>query len=362
MMVIATAGWAVFVVAHRLISGRTPMWAPFDMLPPFVFVVVPLVLIVITPFARPVRWRLLIVLAVTVVIGTPVNGMNLRTLWYTPPRPPAGAIKVVSWNTEFWDLDWRTAGRETTPDFYTWLRSFDADVYLLKEYLRAKPEAASRAWTADLAIRVDATAELAREFSGYQVAVAGEQITLSRLPIVAHTGLDIQQYLPAEQRDVPPALADFAESFTVETLRTDIQVGDRVVSFYNAQPHQPPTQWQLWRSSARDAGRYNHNRRRASFRVLQQDIEANANPVVVGADLNTSPSMGSRRWLPSGLDDNRAALSSVYPITWNARGARLWQIDWLLTGHGARVHRYQIPDASGRSDHLPQVVTLSVDR
>ena len=362
LMVTATAGWAAFVVAHRLISGRTPMWAPFDMLPPLVFVAVPVVLMVIAPLARPVRWRLLIALAVTVAIGWPVNGLNPGTLWYTPPAAPAGAIRVVSWNTEFWDQDWRTAGRTTTPDFYAWLRSFDADVYLLKEYLRAKPEAATQAWTADLAIRVDATAELAREFPGYQVAVAGEQITLSRLPIVSHTGLDMQPYLPAAQRDVPPALADFAESFTVETLRTDIQVGDRVVSFYNAQPHQPPTQWQLWKPDARDADRYNFNRRAASFRVLRQDIEANPNPVVIGADLNTSPSMGTRRWLPSGLDDNRAALSSVYPATWNDRGAGLWQIDWFLTGHGARVNRYQLPDAGGRSDHRPQVVTLSVDR
>lgn len=363
LVVLATAAWLGFVGAHWLLSGRTSLWAPFDLTPPFLFLAIPLLLALVAPFARPVRWRIMAVLALTAAAGAPLSGLNLATLWHTPPPASPAAITVLSWNPEFWDQDWRGGDGSTVhADFYDYLRSFDADVYLLKEYLHASWDGEVGNWDAEMAIRIDEEDRLREEFPGYEIVSAGEQITLSRLPMVSHRGLDVTPWLPPQWREVPPELYDFPDSYTVETLRTDLRVGDTVVSFYNAHIHQPPMEWQLFRSEARGANEYNHVRRQASFQALRADVEANSHPVVIGADLNTTPAMGVRRLLPSGLEDPTPALSSLYPTSWMADGIRLWRIDWMFTTPDLTVHEYEFPDVGGRSDHLPQWMVLSVDQ
>ncbi|MFC7387243.1 endonuclease/exonuclease/phosphatase family protein [Sphaerisporangium rhizosphaerae] len=364
LVVTASVAWLVFVVCHLLASGRTSLWAPIDLIPPLLFLAVPVALMLVAPLARPVRWRIMSLLLVTVLLGAGRSGVNYETLWYTPPPAPPGAITVAAWNTEFWDQDWRTAeGDRYSPEFYAYLHSLNADVYLLMEYLyvdTAAGDMTSQRWTADLAERIDKTAELRREFPGYHIAVSGEQITLSRFPIVAHRGLDVRPWLPADQKPIPEALRAWTEGYTVETLRTDIEVGGKVVSFYDGQISQPPTEWRLWSAESRDLDHSHTLRREASFRAISADIAANRNPVVLAGDLNTSPAMGIRRLLPERLVDRTPALSSLYPATYLAGTAELWRIDWLYTTPDVAVHRYELPGPAGLSDHRAQRVVMSV--
>lgn len=361
LVIVATVGWLTFVALHLTLSGRTPLWAPVDLIPPLAFVAVPLVLLVAAPFARPVRWRLIAVLLIAGLLGAGRSGVNPATLWHDPPPAPPGAITVVSWNPEFWDQNWRTGdGTSVDLDFYEYLRALDADVYLLKEYLHAKRGIGVGDWTADLAIRIDELPRLRAEFPDYQVAIAGEQITLSRLPIVAQRGLDLRPWLPPEHREIPSDLDDFPDSYRFETLRTDIEVGGTVVTFYNTHIHHPPLDWRLHRSDARGANRYHHERRQASYRALREDAAANPHPFVIGADLNTTPAMGVMRLLPEGIVDPTPALSSLYPTTWGMGGWHLWRIDWMFTTPELTVHRYELPDVADLSDHLPQRMVLSV--
>ncbi|WP_162642078.1 endonuclease/exonuclease/phosphatase family protein [Streptosporangium sp. 'caverna'] len=364
LVVTATTGWLLFVVAHRLVSGRTSLWAPLDLIPPFMFVVVPALLLVVAPLARPVRWRVITALILTLVLGAGQSGINVATLWYTPPPAPPGAITLVAWNTEFWDQDWRTSdGNGYSPDFYDYLRKMDADVYLLAEYLYVDTSAGdmmASKWTADMALRIDKLPELRREFPGYEVATSGELITLSRLPIVGRQGLDITPWLPADQKQVPEVMRDWPTSYTVETLRTDIQVNGTVVSFYNTQVNQPPLDWRLYDGGSRDSNQYAHARREASYQALRTDIEANDHPVVLGGDLNTTPAMGMLRLLPEKLVDHTQALPSLYPATWTAGYGELWRLDWMFTTPDIAVHRYEMPGAAGLSDHRPQQAVLSV--
>lgn len=360
LVVVATAAWLVFVVLHLVLSGRTPLWGPFSLVPPVLFVAVPVAVAVVAPLARPVRWRVLTVLAVTVVAGAPYSGVNVAAVWHDAPPAPADAVTVVAWNTEFWDQNWRTGdGSTVDTDFYGFLRQFDADVYLLQEYLYRQP-AADGYWTPDMAVRVDALPRLRAEFPGYEIVTAGEQITLSRLPVVAHRGLDVTPYVPEQWRQVPPELQDFPDSFRFEVLRTDVQVGDRVVSFYNTHIHEPPRYWRLYEAESRGRNEYNHARREASYRALREDVAANPNPVVIGGDFNTTPAMGVHRLLPDGLVDPTPALSSLYPASWSAGGLRLWRIDWMFTTPDITVHEYEMPDVADLSDHLPQRMVLSV--
>jgi endonuclease/exonuclease/phosphatase family metal-dependent hydrolase len=358
----AGAAWLAFVLAHLGLSGRTPLWAPLDLTPPLLFAAVPAVLLAagaaLSRWARRrVRWTLLAGPVAAGLLGAGLSGINPAALWYDPPPAPPGAITMVSWNTEFWDQDWITGGRLDADDLYRYLRSLDADVYLLHEYLHLNDGATD---IHAKAVRLAEEPRLRREFPGYQIAVAGEQLTLSRFPIVAQRGLEITRWLPADLRALPPALADFPASYTTETLRTDIAVHGTTVSFYNAHVHQPPHEPLVYRGADRAANRYNHARRVASYRALDADVRGNPNPVVVGADLNTSPAMRMRRLLPEGLVDHTRALESMYPATWRADGTPLWRIDWLLTTAEVAVHSYEMLDPAGLSDHRAQRAVLSL--
>ncbi|MEV0233734.1 endonuclease/exonuclease/phosphatase family protein [Nonomuraea sp. NPDC050786] len=364
LVVTASVAWLLFVLCHLLASGRTSLWAPLELIPPLLFLVVPALLMAVAPLARPVRWRIMSLLLVTAVLGAGRSGVNYATLWYTPPPAPSGAITVAAWNTEFWDQDWRTAeGDRYSPGFYAYLHKLNADVYLLMEYLYVDTRAGdmrSQRWTADLAMRIDKLAELRREFPGYHIAVSGEQITLSRFPIVAHRGLDMRPWLPADQKPIPEALRDWQEGYTVETLRTDIDVNGKVVSFYDAQISQPPLEWRLYSAESRDINFSRTLRREASYRAISADIAANPNPAVLAGDFNTSPAMGIRRLLPERLVDRTPALSSLYPATYLAGTAELWRIDWLYTTPDVTVHRYELPGSEGLSDHRAQRMVMSV--
>ncbi|MEV4107774.1 endonuclease/exonuclease/phosphatase family protein [Nonomuraea sp. NPDC049695] len=364
LVVTASVAWLLFVLCHLLASGRTSLWAPLELIPPLMFLAVPALLMAVAPLARPVRWRIMSLLLVTAVLGAGRSGVNYATLWYTPPPAPSGAITVAAWNTEFWDQDWRTAeGDRYSPGFYAYLHKLNADVYLLMEYLYVDTGAGnmrSQRWTADLALRIDKLAELRREFPGYHVAVSGEQITLSRFPIVGHRGLDMRPWLPADQKQIPEALRDWPEGYTVETLRTDINVNGKVVSFYDGQISQPPLEWRLYSAESRDINFSRTLRREASYRAISADIAANPNPAVLAGDLNTSPAMGIRRLLPERLVDRTPALSSLYPATYLAGTAELWRIDWLYTTPDVTVHSYELPGSEGLSDHRAQRMVMSV--
>ncbi|MER5648982.1 endonuclease/exonuclease/phosphatase family protein [Streptosporangium sp. NPDC002524] len=364
LVVTATTGWLLFLAAHLLASGRTSLWAPLDLMPPFMFVAVPLLVLVVAPLARPVRRRVIPILVIALAVGAGHSGINVATLWHTPPPAPPGAVKVATWNTEFWDQDWRTSdGNSYSPNFYDYLRQMDADVYLLSEYLYVDTSAGdmmATKWTADMALRIDKTAELRREFPGYEVATSGELITLSRLPIVARRGLDMSRWLPEEQKAIPEVMRSWPDSYTVETLRTDIRVNGEVVSFYNTQVNQPPLEWRLYDGAARDSNQYAHSRREASYRALRADIEANDNSVVLAGDLNTTPAMGMLRLLPEKLVDHTEALPSLYPVTYLAGPLEFWRIDWMLTTPDVVVHSYEMPGSAGLSDHRPQQTVLSV--
>ncbi|MEU7755956.1 endonuclease/exonuclease/phosphatase family protein [Micromonospora sp. NPDC049171] len=358
LVVTASLGWLLFVLVHRPLSGRLVLWAPVDLIPPLLFAVIPLVLLAVAPFARPVRWRIMAVLVVAALLGYGNSGVNLATLWHTPPPAPQGAITVVAWNTEFWDQDWASGGGVDPDPHYRYLRDLDADVYLLQEYLHLDASATDKD---DEAVRIDATARLRAEFPNHQIAVAGEQITLSRLPIVAQTGLDIRPWLPGSRKDIPSGLDDFQDSYTTETLRTDLLLGGQTVSFYNTHIHQPPHSFAIHRRAGRQANRENDYRRQASYRALRADIDDNPNSVVVGADLNTSPAMGISRLLPDGLVDHTGTLPDLYPASWAAGETPLWRVDWLLTSPDVSVHAYQLRDPAGLSDHRAQWSVLSVE-
>jgi endonuclease/exonuclease/phosphatase family metal-dependent hydrolase len=362
LAVVACVGWLVIVVAHRILSGRAYWWGPVDLVPPITFVAVPLLLLVVALLTKAVRWRLVAVTVLALALGFGYSGVNLPALWYRPPAAPADAIKLVTWNTEYWDMDMENhTPPKTTAEFYGFLRGLNADVYMLQEYAHVNVTLADNF---SQARAIDQEDRLHQEFPGYTIVIAGRDITLTRLPVLGHTWLDDTPYLPDDLKAVPPGLADRPLFYRSQTLRTDIMVNGHVVSFYNSHIYQPPQR--IFRLSS-DPGRsmfaidrFNFEIRRASYEAIAADMATNPNRIVLGGDFNTSPVMNVISMVPHRLVDQTKAISSLYPTTWQVGSSlMLWRLDWLFTSADVAVHRYDLVDPQGLSDHKAQQIILS---
>jgi endonuclease/exonuclease/phosphatase (EEP) superfamily protein YafD len=352
LLLLAGTGWLLLVLLQYLLSGH--WWAMMvpDLAPPMVFLAVPLLLLAGVPAARLARRRVsrrpaqaVTALALTgLLLGYPWSGLNPAALWTGESTAAPGALRVVSFNTLAW-------GKSTTPDrFYQALKARDADVYLLQEYVWSDQDDANER-------QIDDMARIRREFPGYQVAVQGELVTLSRYPIVHRPAIGPYR---ATARAASP---DWYQVYrTGKVLRTDVRVRGQVVSLYNVHI---PVQVDMRESFLSPAFyRVIHDReaaRRAQYRGLLDDIGANHNPLLVAGDFNTTAAMGDLRPLRSQLDDAADHGGSVWPLSWNEQGRlRLWRLDWTFTSAGLNVHRYALTALPEVSDHRLQETVLSV--
>lgn len=353
----AAGGWLGFVAAHRVLSGRAWWWNLPDLLPPLLFVAVPLLLALALPLARPRRGVAAALLLVALTLGWSAAGLNVATVWHRPRPTPADAIRVFSWNTWYWDQLVATGPRGeriSDPDrFYRFLHAQDADVYLLQEYLYIETED----WDP---IRIDDLDRLRREFPGFHVAVSGELVTVSRYPIVREQPLDLRPHLDRPWSDLPPADSALPTYHTVKTLRTDLRVADRVWSVYNAHLYVPTVGLPARSPDTAHDGLARHDLRQANYRALTADLADNPHPVLLAGDLNTSPAMRLIRTLPDRLVDATPALDGPYPTSWAFHGLPLWRLDWVFTSRDVGVHRYRMVPPDGLSDHHGQLVVVSL--
>ncbi|GAA2899357.1 endonuclease/exonuclease/phosphatase family protein [Streptosporangium fragile] len=335
-----TAAWLVFVVLHHLLSGRFWLWLLPDLVPPMVYLAAPLLLLAAAPLAGRSRRRWCAALAaVSLVLGAGQSGLDPGALAGGGGSPaPAGALRLVSWNTEYWHQD------DDPERFYGFLKDRRADIYVLQEYMH---------WVGDDPRQIDDLARLRREFPGYHVAVDGELVTVSRFPIVATTRVG-----PARTLD---SRSPWRSAFDLsKVLRTDVRVGASVLSVYNVHI---PTQYMLdenpltpefyTRLRDRDA------RRGAQFRGLEADLGANRNATVVTGDFNSTYAMGDLRWLFHRLSSANRASRRPHLASWPAGGPALWQLDWTFTS-SVGVHRYDLLDPRGMSDHRAQELLVSL--
>ncbi|GAA3611680.1 endonuclease/exonuclease/phosphatase family protein [Nonomuraea rosea] len=357
LVLCAAIAWLVFVVAHRVLSGRVWWWQVPELVPPLALAAVPVVLLVATLAARRARRAAAAVALASLALGGGASGLNPAALWHDAAPAPADAITVFSWNTWYWD---QPVGRQMPPPtgtpagdvaaFYRYLHAQDADVLLLQEYVYFGADSRP--------IRVNDLDRLRREFPGFHIAAASEMVTLSRFPIVLQRGLDPP---PDGGRDTPvPPGSDWPGFYTVKTLRTDLRVGSGTVSFYNSHISSPvdPSAGGLDLFSL---GRTQHAARQADLRALAADVEANPLPAVLAGDFNASPAMGILRLVPGRMADATPALRSLYPATWDD-GWPWWRIDWAYTTPEVTVHEYRLVRSNGLSDHSGQRLVLSLSR
>lgn len=327
VLVVLTVAWLVFVLARRVFSGRHWLWLLPDLLPPASYLVVPLALATVAFGTQAQPWCAAGA-AAALVAGIGHSGLNPGALRRRDPAPP-DAIRVVSWNTEYWDQ------AETAKRLHEFLAAQDADIYLLQERLHGRHVEPRE---------VHDLPRLRAEFPDHHIAAAGELITLSRFPIIS----------------VAPA-DDWRSVFdATKFLRTDVRVGSAVLSLYNVHI---PTQYVLgdnpFRRSFYTGLRDRHRSRTTHLRKLRADLAANPCAALVSGDFNSTAAMGELRWLLRRLRCANRAAREWWPASWPAEGPTLWQLDWTFT-RGVRVHRYRLLDPHGISDHRVQELLVSL--
>jgi endonuclease/exonuclease/phosphatase (EEP) superfamily protein YafD len=342
LLVTGPAAWFGFTLAHLVLSGRFWWWRPADLLPPFAFLLVPVLLAAVAFPCRRSRRPAAVLSAGALVVGASLAGLNLAGPLAGEAPVPADALRVVSWNTEFWHQG------QPADDFYALLRAQRADVYLLQEYVHAVAGAPER---------IDEERRLRTEFPGYHLAVVGELLTLSAYPIVDQRPLD--------PPDAPPPATEFTDYWLHKVLRTDLLVDGEVVSVYNAHLTVPvlvgagpgPLDGAFYQ-----AIQDQHASREPQLRALSTDVAGNPHAVLVVGDLNTSPAMGEVERFPAGLRDAAEAHRSPYPVSWPANWSipAWWRLDWALVSPEVAVHRYEFRDPAGLSDHRLQYLAVSL--
>ena len=323
--------WLLFVVLHRLLSGRFWLWLMPDLVPPVSYLVIPVLLLVVAVPAGQL-WSAGAALA-ALAIGSGHSGLNRGAL-DRAEEPPAGAVRVLSWNTQYWDQ------ADTAKSLWEFLKRKDADIYVLQEHLHGSH------WQPRPAPDLP---RLRAEFPGYHVAVAGELLTLSRFPIAGTAALG------------PAGGAEWRQVYdSTKVLRTDLRLDTGVLSVYNVHI---PAQYlgednpltRRFYTGLRDR----NSQRRAQFRKLHADLAANPNPRLVTGDFNSTGAMGDLRWLFKHLASANRAARRFWLSSWPARGPALWQLDWTFT-HGVRVYSYELLDPQGISDHRTQELLISL--
>jgi len=254
------------------------------------------------------------------------------------------SFSVVQMNTDYWGQlrDGTLTDPRNKDAMLNYLKSLDADVYLLQEHMQR---------VGDLAPPVTDLSDVNEKFPNYQAITAGTLLTLTRLPVVEHNVVN-----PDNKSDLqlpPPPYA----------LKVDVRVGENTLSTYNI--HMPiqiiiEKDWfsadfyyEIWRR---------HYIRKDEYRTLLADVSGNPLPMVMAGDFNTSPAMGDNRNLLKAMGDAASFSSTLYPATWRVGGQlpRLWRNDWFLIKNNIQVNQFSSLHPKGNSDHLVQAVDLSI--
>ncbi|GAA1858468.1 endonuclease/exonuclease/phosphatase family protein [Myceligenerans crystallogenes] len=329
--------WGTYALAGALLAGRWWVWNGLGLAPPIAHVAVPVLLAAVELAAGARRRRVFAATALALAAGLTQTGL----VPYQPaPEPAATAgrdVVVVGWNTFSWEQENDPRG------FYDYLRSLDADVYMLQEHQHA-------AAPDDRPAPLDDLDRVRRELPGYTAVAEGEFLTLSRYPVTASSAL--------APDDLPPPRTDWPEYWDVRALRTDVRVGDRTLSLYNT--HAPdlfnvnrsPFQADFYEELADSA-----SRRTSHLGELRDDLRRNPHPVVLTGDLNVQPGSADLRWY-DGLRDAARGGADRYPATFPA-GLALWRLDWMFTSDDVGVLDHDVlPDAAAFSTHRPIRATV----
>lgn len=364
----ASLAWLVFVVVLVTLAERLWPLQMLELAPPVIFLAVPLLLLSGIPLLRLLRRRvprsaklwIVLTLVASIAVSAGRTDINIQAL-SAKPAVPTGAVRVVAWNTEYWD-QFDEGGLDR---LYSFLHGQQADIYMLSEHVAFSGRY--------IRYPLDDRTRLQQAFPNFHMASVGELLTMSKYPIVSSRPVGTTRGIPRER-------SGWTEFWSEKALRTDLLVNGRILSVYNL--HVPvqvradmtPIIGPFW-SWLKEALPW----RQDQYRALERDIRANPNPVLVAGDFNASPASMGFNWRGQGLHDAMGAGGPLYPVSWPEKSStfsfpRLWRLDWTFVSPGVRVYRYAFHssrDADARdpnkkwralSDHRTQNLLITVGK
>lgn len=226
--------WLVFVILHVLLTGKLFLWNIMGSLPPIAFLAIPLLFLASEFFLKKRSLIRIISALIAVTLGFTQADLNLFPLVNLQTNVVKAdnatnitqyvKIKVVDWNTCFWDQN------KNDEQYYRLLKKQKADIYLLQEYLydagnlvqpqkgettkvdrsrrysicSVMPGFPPRYWA------VDDISRLVKEFPGYYIRTNLQFVLISRYPI-------------------KEAFTDYSEQFAVY----DVDIAGKTIRFFN---------------------------------------------------------------------------------------------------------------------------------
>ncbi|MEU1278486.1 endonuclease/exonuclease/phosphatase family protein [Streptomyces sp. NPDC005805] len=354
--------WLLYAVVRWQVSGRWHWAILLDAAPPLLLLAVPALLLAASAAAcgRRRPWAAGISATALVLALLTGSGINWPALWRDEPTVPPGALRIVSLNTQYWAAD-------TGVDrLYELLHRQEADVYLLQEHVLWQPGLGEEGYR-----RIDDDARLREEFPGYHIARRGELLTISRFPVVAKPLVGPGKEL---DRETSPAFKRIFERDKV--MRTDLQVGDRVLSVYNVHVTVQLAPDNLNPFADFDFDAYFQRKfdwRREEVAGLERDLRDNPHPVVIAGDFNSTAAMRDLDGVRSLARDALEANTDLLPLSWKFpapvgfdwdsvfnRPLPFWRVDWAFTAGDVRAHRYELRPTDGISEHRLQDLWITL--
>lgn len=311
-----TCAATVLLVLNLLDLGFADRWWPWliaGMVPWHVWVGAAVALIGVALIRRRPRWWPALLAVCALALSLVQSGLHLPATM----APASNAdIKVVQWNTQFWDSD------EDASTFAARLRAMQADVLLLQEH--GVPAAG------DTIRGITDLDDIRAWFPGYSVAVNHDLVTVSRFPITRISkdpaGGALLTRIAAPRGPVTMLNVHLVAPY-------DLSSGPWSPAFW----HATDSRGALQERQLRWVGRH-------------------VTPATyVAGDFNATASM---RDLPDRFPGLRDVSTSPWDGTWGPGPFLLWRVDWQLAGSAVCVSGYDTAERNESSDHAPTTVRL----
>ncbi len=346
LLLIITSFWFGFVCLHETLTGNTWYWVIPGIAPPLVFTIIPVIIIIVTLCVNCRKTPVLILSFIAFIVSIPSTGINFSSLLFEEIKNNENKkIKIIQMNTDYWGQlrDGTLTDPRNKHAMLAFLKDLDADIYLLQEHM-------SR--IGNTAPPITDLTDIKEIFPEYSYVTAGTLLTLSRHPVINHYSIETKS--PTILKLPPPPYI----------LRTDISIGDNIISTYNIHmPIQIIIEKNWFSKDFYNEIKKRYYIRKNEYKSLVNDINENIYPLVIAGDFNTSPVMGDNRQLLKITEDAANYSSIFYPTTWRVGGQlpKLWRNDWFLLKNNVKVNSYKQLDPEGNSDHSVQYVDIFVN-
>lgn len=360
--------WLILMILHVLLTGKLFLWNIIGSIPPVTFLLIPLILLACNLVQKKRKLLLIVSALFSLILGFTQADLNLFSLGNLQTKAfkdqkeinskQYGKLKVVSWNTCFWDQN------KIKERYYRLLKKEKADIYILQEYLYEssnQPKSPNRNRESTKIERsrmysicsvvpgfpphylaIDDMSRLAKEFPGYYIRTNLQFVLISRFPI-------------------KKAFTDYSEQFAVY----DVDIGGRDIRFFNVHMLLHVELGNPFMAKFYRGLRQRYLARQLAFNNLKHEIQTTKGDYFIAGDFNSTKAMGIMNDLLKTHEDAVAYSTMLIPFSLHYKGLNLWRFDYGLVpkNHSnLKVVDYQTLDHEGLSDHNPLAFELRFHR